>query len=118
MKKAIVTGGSRGIGRAVVQRLAQDGYEVLFTYRTNDAAARDLEQLGRAQGWVVHGERFDQSSQQDHARLKQHVAASGETSRVHALVINAGIAIHHPISEVNEDDFDRVFATNLRGPLF
>jgi 3-oxoacyl-[acyl-carrier protein] reductase len=117
MKNAIVTGGSRGIGRAVVQRLAQQGYDVTFTYKASGDAARELEKSARAGGWAVRAEQSDQASLSDHTRLLEQFRASGKGS-LYALVINAGIAIHRPIPEVSEQQFDQIFATNIRGPLF
>lgn len=117
MKKAIVTGGSRGIGRAIVQRLAQDGFDVTFTYKDSEDAAHGLEQTARVYTGKVHGERLDQASLSDHARLVQYLRDSEDAS-LHALVVNAGIATHRPVAEIDEQEFDQMFATNIRGPLF
>ncbi|MBG0560066.1 SDR family NAD(P)-dependent oxidoreductase [Actinoplanes aureus] len=107
-KTAIVTGGSRGIGRAVVQRFAADGARVVFTYRDNKAAAEDLAaELGNAVAV--------QCDQSDPGNLP----ALFDTVRdgFDILVNNAAISGSKPIAELTAEDFDRVMTINAKFPL-
>ncbi|GAA2688396.1 MULTISPECIES: SDR family NAD(P)-dependent oxidoreductase [Nonomuraea] len=129
-RTALVTGGSRGIGRAIVQRLAADGASVVFTYASAEAAARrvaaeiDLEVgalRGSADGgaWPV---RLDLTDLDDIQRL---FATAFTTAHerfpepgLDILVNNAAIAADRPISEVTEADYDHAMAVNAKGVFF
>ena len=109
---AIVTGGSRGIGRGVVQELARD-HHVVATYRGNEAAARSLAE---ETGCEIF--QFDVGSGEDRARLIDHCRSAH--SRLDLLVNNAGIAPRERLDllEATEESFDEVVSTNLKGPYF
>jgi 3-oxoacyl-[acyl-carrier protein] reductase len=107
-KTAIVTGGSRGIGRAVVRRLARDGATVVFTYRENKAAADDLTgELDRVTAVCA-----DQS---DLGSLDALFAAVPDGLDI--LVNNAAVNPPVPIAEMTGEDFDRVLTINAKYPL-
>jgi NAD(P)-dependent dehydrogenase (short-subunit alcohol dehydrogenase family) len=117
---AIVTGGSRGIGRAVAVSLAGAGFDVLVNYASNEEAARACEALCRAAGGPgrrVALCRADVSSAADRARLVEAARAWG---RIDVLVNNAGIApaARADLLDATEESFDRLVATNLKGPYF
>ncbi len=107
---AVVTGGSRGIGRAIVLRLARAGAEVLFTYASNDAAARQVEEAagGRARGF-----RFDVADPQAVAEF--FAGPVKEAGRLDWLVNNAGITRDRLLVRMSDEDWDRVVAVNLKG---
>jgi 3-oxoacyl-[acyl-carrier protein] reductase len=108
-KTAIVTGGSRGIGRAVVQRLAAGGARVIFTYRASRTAA---EKLADEVGAVA--------LQCDQAEPATAVPALFDLVRddgLDILVNNAAINGSRPISELTADDFDRFMTINAKFPL-
>lgn len=112
-KSALVTGGSRGIGRAIVERLASDGAKVTFSYqRDANAAAELLEALQAAggAGWAV---RADQGRPDDVVRLYDEAEAN--CGPLDIVVNNAGAAVVAPIAETTDEDFDRVVDVNLRG---
>lgn len=120
-RSAIVTGGGRGIGRAIVERLAADGFAVLFTYRSDAAAAHALEAEQQATGHRVQAVQADQADFAAVETLFQTAAAwfgAGEGPFLDALVCSAGIIEHAPIDAVTPDLFDRVMATNARGAFF
>ena len=112
-KIAVVTGGSRGIGRAVCLELARRGANVVFSYAGNAAAAQEtlkqLEALG-VQARAVQGDVSDP------AAVKELVdTAVKELGGLHILVNNAGIARDGLAMMLKEEDFDAVLATNLKG---
>ncbi len=115
-KSAVVTGGSRGIGRAIVLRLAEQGADVAFSYRGNEAAAKEtaaaVEALGRkalpVQGDVSQPEAAD-------ALVKAALEAFG---KVDILVNNAGITRDDLIMRMSIEDFRVVLETNLFGAFY
>ncbi|MGV9295059.1 MULTISPECIES: 3-oxoacyl-ACP reductase FabG [Amycolatopsis] len=112
-KAALVTGGSRGIGRSVVNRLAEDGYDVAFCYRADHAAAALVEKEARDRGASVLAVRADVS---DHGEAKSLVRrAEDELGPVHAVVSGAGIVRDNPLVLLGKQDWDAVLRTNLDG---
>jgi 3-oxoacyl-[acyl-carrier protein] reductase len=112
-RAALVTGGARGIGRAIALDLATTGADVAFTYRQDGESAqevvRDLEELGR-KGLALQADVVDFALAQ---RLVQQVV--GTWGRLDILVNNAGIHINEPIWAMNEEQWDRVLEVNLKG---
>ncbi|MFL5757233.1 MAG: 3-oxoacyl-[acyl-carrier-protein] reductase [Chloroflexota bacterium] len=115
-KAALVTGGSRGIGRAIALRLASQGADVAFTYRGNEEAARDtsadIEAVGRRslaiQADVTDPEAADRV-------VKQVLETFG---RLDILVNNAGITRDDLIMRMSVDAFREVLETNLFGAFY
>lgn len=112
-KVAIVTGGSRGIGRAICLELASQGASVVFSYAGNDAAAQEtlaaLTELG-VEARSVKGDVTDPEA------VKNLVdTAVKELGGVHILVNNAGITRDGLAMTMKEEDFDAVVSTNLKG---
>ncbi|MFG1613607.1 SDR family NAD(P)-dependent oxidoreductase [Nonomuraea wenchangensis] len=106
----IVTGGSRGIGASIVERLSADGASVLFTHSGSDAEARELE---RRLGPRVRGLRHD--VRDDPEPL---FAAAEELGEVTGLVNNAGVTGRlGPFADLTDDDLRRVVEVNLVAPL-
>jgi 3-oxoacyl-[acyl-carrier protein] reductase len=105
---AIVTGGSRGIGRAIVQALAREGARVAFTYAQNKALADEL-----ANGDTILGFQMDVT---DFAQSKEFVKQIKEKwGSVDILVNNAGITRDKLAALMSEKDWDDVLNTNLKG---
>ena len=115
-KAALVTGGSRGIGRAIVLRLATQGADVAFTYRGNAAAAADIvaavEALGRRAISVQADVRDVESAE---GVVKATLEAFG---KVDILVNNAGITRDDLIMRMSAEDFRDVLETNLFGAFW
>ena len=114
---ALVTGGSRGIGRGICLALARHGYAVAVNYAGNEEAARATqEQLGSGVDSLLC--RADVGSAADRDRLVDEVLRRWD--RIDVLVNNAGITSvgRRDILEATEDSWDRVLGVNLKGPFF
>jgi 3-oxoacyl-[acyl-carrier protein] reductase len=111
-RTALVTGGSRGIGRAVVERLARDGATVVFGYRADEDAAEQTVTSVHAAGGRVRAVRADLAEPGAAARLWD--AAEAFAAPVNILVNNAGIGVVRPLVELSDDDYERVMNVNVR----
>lgn len=110
---ALVTGGGRGIGRAIALRLAQDGIAVAVNYRGNTAAANEVvRQIVDAGGRAV-ALGGDVAASGEAARLVNETVA--QLGRLDILVNNAGITRDNLTLRLSEDDWDAVLSTNLKG---
>ncbi|MEV7287848.1 3-oxoacyl-[acyl-carrier-protein] reductase [Streptomyces sp. NPDC093252] len=110
---ALVTGGSRGIGRAVVERLARDGYDIAFCYRSDDQAAAVVGKQVRELGRRVLARRLDVT---DRAAVRDFVtAAEEELGAPAAAVTSAGITRDQPLVLMEDENWDAVVRTNLDG---
>ncbi len=110
---AIVTGGGRGIGRAIAVRLANEGANVAITYRSNDAAAEAAAEEVRATGVRCEIFEGDVASPEDVAALFEGVGEA--LGRVEILVNNAGLTRDNLMIRMKESEFDEVLSTNLKG---
>ncbi|MGW6795715.1 SDR family oxidoreductase [Streptomyces chartreusis] len=110
---AFVTGGSRGIGAAVVRRLTREGARVAFTYVNGKASAEDLvEEVAAAGGnaLAIQADSADAKAVQTAVRW-----AASEFGGLHILVNNAGMNIIHGVEEFSLEEFDRMVAVNVKG---
>jgi len=115
-KIALVTGSSQGIGRAIVERFAQKGANVVINYSRTPGGAEDVlrnvEAAGR-RGLIV---KADVSNT---AEVRKLIATAIEHfGRLDVLVNNAGVETQAPFWEVTEEDYDRVLTVNLKGAFF
>ena len=108
---AIVTGGSRGIGRAIVQVLALAGMEVVFTYRENAAAANEV--VTASGDKKVSAEAVDVRDAAACAALAEKVF--DRTGRIDLLINNAGVIRDNPLAALEPEDVNVVLATNVEG---
>jgi 3-oxoacyl-[acyl-carrier protein] reductase len=115
-KVAIVTGGIRGIGRAIALALAERGADLLLTYHSNEEAAAETAGLLRALGGraaLLRGDAADPGhAKEAAAKLK------GEFGRVDILVNNAGVTRDKLLMRMGAEDFDGVVRTNLSGAFY
>lgn len=110
---ALVTGASRGIGRVIAERLAEDGAHILINYVQNQAAAEDVCAHIRAAGGRAELCRFNVADQAEVTTSVQGVLA--QHSRIDILVNNAGLALDALLLRLKEDEWERVMDVNLKG---
>lgn len=112
-KTVLVTGGSRGIGRAIVELFAQDGAAVTFFYRGNTAAAEEVLEKARSEGWSVAAQQLDIC---DAAATKDAIDGLAERAgRIDVLVNNAGVIRDNLLALLEDDDIRSVLETNIGG---
>lgn len=112
-KTAVVTGGSRGLGRAVCLELAKGGANVVFCYAGNEAAAKETTAACEALGAKALAVRCDVAKADEVKALMD--AAVKEFGRIDILVNNAGITRDGLLMMMKEENFDAVIAANLKG---
>ena len=112
-KTALVTGASRGIGRAIALRLAKDGAKVALNFATNSAKAESVKAEIEAAGGTAILVQGDVSELSVVNELIKRVV--DEWGRVDILINNAGITRDNLLLKMSEDDFNRVISTNLKG---
>jgi len=120
-RAALVTGASRGIGRAIAIELARTGFDVMINYAANDDAAKQTQADAIAAGGKeakVRIFRADISDAADRARLMSAVEL--DFGRLDVLVNNAGVASQARVDllDATEESFDRLLSINLKGPYF
>ncbi|HXR56534.1 MAG TPA: SDR family NAD(P)-dependent oxidoreductase [Casimicrobiaceae bacterium] len=112
-KVALVTGGSRGIGRAVVELFAGEGAKVTFFYRGNTAAADEVASKLRGDGHDVQAEQVDVTDAK--ACLAAVDRLAERAGRIDVLVNNAGVIRDNPLAGLSDDDIATVLDTNVGG---
>lgn len=115
-KVAIVTGASRGIGRAIAERLARDGAKVVVNYVNNEEAAREVVESIGATGGEAVAVGADIGDADDITRLFEETME--RFGRLDVLVNNAGSIVPKPIAQTTREDFDQMFSVAVRGPFF
>ena len=116
-RKALITGASRGIGRAICVKLASEGTDIVFSYRSGDEAASETVNLCREYGIEIHAIKADVSDSEECERLiKEAVDLLG--GRIDILVNNAGITKDNLIGRMKDEDFDAVIDVNLKGTFY
>ena len=115
-KIALVTGASRGIGRAIAERLAQSGASVAVNYSSNAAEAQKVVAQIKASGGNALAIRADVGRVPEIVRMFDETIA--HFGRLDILVNNAGVMFIKPVSATTEEDFDHIFAINVKGTFF
>jgi 3-oxoacyl-[acyl-carrier protein] reductase len=115
-KTALVTGGSRGIGRAIVERLATDGAAVVFSFVRHRAAAEEVVAAVRAAGATAHAVQADLGNPAEVQRLFDQ--AEEHLDGLDILVNNAAVVVTASVAEATEQDYDWLMAVNAKGVFF
>jgi 3-oxoacyl-[acyl-carrier protein] reductase len=115
-KVAIVTGASNGIGRAIAERLAQEGATIIVNYGKSADKAQQVVANIEAKGGKAVAVQADMSKVADAGRLIKDTVK--EFGRLDILVNNAGMFIYKPLVDMTEEEFDSMFALNAKGPYF
>jgi 3-oxoacyl-[acyl-carrier protein] reductase len=115
---ALITGGSRGIGRGIALELARIGYDLAINYASNETAAKDTAQQCTKHGRRVEIVRADIANAGDRQKLVEFCRKTFR--RLDLLVNNAGVApeVRADILEASEESFDRLININVKGPYF
>ena len=120
-KIALVTGGSRGLGKNTALKIAEHGHDVILTYRSNraeaDAVVARIEGLGRRAAALPLDVEFASTFAEFAAKVRQ-LLESWERDRFDFLINNAGIGIHASFAETTEAQFDQLMNIHLKGTFF
>lgn len=115
-KVAIVTGASRGIGRAIAERLAQDGATVVVDYSHSADKAQEVVSAIEAKGGTAIALQADMSQVAQIRSLFQETI--DKFGKIDIIVNNAGTSLFKPLAETTEAEFDKQFALNAKGTFF
>lgn len=116
-KIALVTGGSRGIGRAICVKLAKDGADIVFNYQSGAEAAEQTKKLCEEAGARVLAVRADVANPEDCDRLISEAEAFGN-GRIDILVNNAGITRDNLLGRMKNEELDAVLDVNVKGSFY
>jgi 3-oxoacyl-[acyl-carrier protein] reductase len=115
MKYALVTGGSRGIGRAICLKLADMGYNILINYVSNDSNAQEVLELVRSKGVASEVLKFDVGNPTDVSQVLNNWIETNPHNNIEILVNNAGIRKDGLMMFMSDDDWNGVMNANIGG---
>lgn len=109
---ALVTGGSRGIGAKIAERLAIDGYVVFLGFNKDSIGAKRVEETIRSKGGCAHAIHLDISSRKS---VRKAISQINKRGALEVLVNNAAIAQEKPFMQITDEDWDKMLKINLGG---
>lgn len=116
MKTIIVTGGSRGIGKCLVENFAKDGYNVVLNYNKSEKSANQIKQKLADEGYSIEIFKADISKKDEVKKLVEFTLNKFEN--IDVLINNAGVARIHLFTDVTEEEWDEIMNTNLKSAFF
>lgn len=120
-KIALVTGGSRGLGKDMALQLAQKGFDVVITYQSKKEEAEKVVEQIKSAGKKAAALALDVSDSKGFetfaSQLKEILQAEFQSQNFHALVNNAGVGLHAAFAETDEAGLDKMFAIHLKAPF-
>lgn len=116
MKNVIVTGGSRGIGKCLVENLAREGYNILLNYNKSEKQAKKIQSDLKEEGISIEIFKADVSIKADVKKLIDYAVKKWGT--IDVLINNAGIARLQMFQDVTENDWDEMINTNLKSAFY
>ena len=121
-KIAIVTGGSRGLGRNMALKLAANGVDIILTYQRQrdsaEAVVAEIESIGGRAAAIALDVADSQQFPAFAASVKEVLAGQWQRDSFDFLVNNAGVGVHAAFAETTEDQFDQMMRVHLKGPFF
>jgi len=111
-KVAIVTGGARGIGKAISEKLARNHYKVILNYNKSTKAAQNVQNELEKEGFYIDIIQGDVSKSEDVKRIVEY--AYEKYKKIDLLVNNAGIDLYKMIIDTSEEEFDHIITNNLK----
>jgi NAD(P)-dependent dehydrogenase (short-subunit alcohol dehydrogenase family) len=121
-KVALITGGSRGLGRNMALAIAKKGIDVIITYNSNKPAADEVVRQIKAAAQKATAFQLDTGNVQQFDRfikdLKKYLTENTESGSIDFLVNNAGIALYAPVTQTTEAQMDTIFNIHFKGVFF
>lgn len=116
MKTVFITGGTRGVGKSLVEEFCKNGYNVLFCYEKSEDLARKLEQDMASQGYKCTGFKLDVSNEKEVAAFFENLL---KTQKIDCLVNNAGIGLNQKmLVDVTQSEWQKIFDVNVNGVFY
>ena len=116
MSNIIVTGGSRGIGRCIVENLAREGHNVILNYNKSEKQAKKIQNDLKAEGIIIEIFKADVSKREEVKKLVEF--ATQKMQNIDVLINNAGIARLQMFQDVTEEDWNEMIDTNLKSAFY
>lgn len=116
MKTIIITGGSRGIGKCMVENFAKQGYNVVLNYNKSEKMAKQIKESLREQGHEIEIFKADVSKKEEVQKMIEFTIE--KFKKIDVLINNAGIARIQLFTDATEEDWDEIMNTNLKSAFF
>ena len=116
MKTVLVTGGSRGIGKCIVENLAGEGYNVVLNYNKSEKQAKEVKKILEEKGYKIEIFKADVSKREEVKRLVKFTINKFEN--IDVLINNAGIAKLQMFNDITDEDWNEMIGTNLNSAFY